>query len=74
MYNSPYIAGQIAVAKSGLALAILTQCSVPEGMKIINSEKLPKLPVLDVAIVKGHDCSDDHPASRLTDVVIDMFR
>ncbi|MCA6938433.1 LysR family transcriptional regulator [Pectobacterium versatile] len=74
MYNSPYIAGQIAVAKSGLALAILTQCSVPESMKIINSEKLPKLPVLDVAIVKGHHCSDDDPASRLTDVVIDMFR
>lgn len=73
MYNSPYIAGQIAVARSGLALAILTQCSVPDDMKIIHSEALPKLPVLDMAIVKGSHCGDDHPGSRLTDIVIDMF-
>lgn len=73
MYNSPYIAGQIAVARSGLALAILTQCSVPEGMKIINSEKLPELPVLDMVIVKGSHCTDDHPANKLAEIVIDMF-
>ncbi len=73
MYNSPYIAGQIAVAQSGLALAVLTQCSVPDGMKIINSEELPELPVLDMAIVNGAHCTDEHPAIHLTDLVIDMF-
>lgn len=74
MYNSPYIAGQIAVAKSGLALAILTRCSVPEGMKIMKSDALPALPVLDVVIVKSSHCAEDHPASRLADIVIEMFR
>ncbi|EOC5414003.1 LysR family transcriptional regulator [Klebsiella quasipneumoniae] len=73
MYNSPYIAGQIAVARSGLALAILTQCCVPDGMKIINSDELPELPVLDIAVVKGSHCTVDHPATYLTNIVIEMF-
>lgn len=74
MYNSPYIAGQIEIARSGLTLAILTQCSVPEGRKIITSERLPELPVLDIAIIKGNHCSDDHPASRLAEVVSETFK
>ncbi len=73
MYNSPYIAGQIAVARSGLALAVLTRCSVPEGMKLVNDKKLPELPVLDVAVVKSPSCSDEHPASKLVNMVSNMY-
>lgn len=67
MYNTPYIAGRIAVARVELALVVLTRRSVPESMKIIGNEALPKSPVLDVAIVKSPHCTEEYPASRLTD-------
>jgi len=73
MYNSPFIAGQIAVAQSGQALAILTQCSVPRELTVINSVDLPVLPVLELAVVNGDHCKAEHPANRLTEVIVKIF-
>lgn len=39
VYNSSSVAGQIAAVESGLAVAVLTQCSVPEQLDILGSEQ-----------------------------------
>ncbi len=53
IYSSSYIAGQIAAAESGIALSMLTKCSVPERLPIATHDSLPKLPVLDIAVLKN---------------------
>ncbi|MCT7656002.1 hypothetical protein MBH78_18090 [Oceanimonas sp. NS1] len=38
VYNSSSLAGQIAAVESGLAIAVLTQCSVPAHLEILGSD------------------------------------
>ncbi|WP_434668521.1 LysR family transcriptional regulator [Klebsiella sp. B345] len=56
-YSSPYVAGQIAVVESGMAVAVLTRCSVPEHLHIIHSEKLPALPSLEVVVISRENAA-----------------
>ena len=54
VYHSPNVAGQHAAAASGMAIAVLTRCSVPAALKILDARQgLPELPDLDVALVRG---------------------
>jgi DNA-binding transcriptional LysR family regulator len=54
VYHSPNVAGQHAAAASGMAIAVLTRCSVPPALKILDARHgLPDLPELDVALVRG---------------------
>jgi DNA-binding transcriptional LysR family regulator len=54
VYHSPSVAGQHAAAASGMAIAALTRCSVPQDLTILGSRQgLPALPDLDVALVRG---------------------
>ncbi len=54
VYHSPNVAGQHAAAASGMAIAVLTRCSVPPALKILDARHgLPDLPDLDVALVRG---------------------
>lgn len=51
-YHSPSLVGQIVAAQSGLAVAVLTRCSVPESLQVIDSRHgLPPLPAVPVAVV-----------------------
>ena len=47
VYNSSSLAGQIAAVESGLAVAVLTRCSVPPGLLVLQrtSTGLPALGV-----------------------------
>lgn len=50
-YSSPSIAGQLAALRAGLAIAVMTRCSVPEDLRILGLETgLPALPPLEVAV------------------------
>jgi DNA-binding transcriptional LysR family regulator len=54
VYNSSSLAGQVAAVESGLAVAVLTRCSVPAGVQILDGKHgLPPLPALEVAAFRS---------------------
>lgn len=56
VYNSPNVAGQLAVAVSEMPVAIITQNSLPTHLKALNSRHgLPDLPTVEVALVRSKD-------------------
>ncbi|MCN7408206.1 LysR family transcriptional regulator [Escherichia coli] len=69
-YSSPYVAGQIAAVESGMAVAVLTRCSVPDSLHIINSEQLPALPSLDVVVISR----DNTANSTLNDLMVNEIK
>jgi len=74
MYNSPYIAGQIAVAESGLALSVLTRCCAPAHLVMPQNTLLPELPVLDIAVVSSELQQENLISHLLVDEIINIFR
>lgn len=68
VYNSPNVGGQLAVAESGMAVAVLTRCSVSGGLRIADaSQGLPELPIVDVVLTR----SKDSKASRAVNAMYD---
>ncbi|MCB1637692.1 MAG: hypothetical protein KDI15_02470 [Thiothrix sp.] len=65
VYNSSSLARQIAAVESGLAVAALTRCSIPESFRILGSEhnwirwKLPFTEVKTPGVRKPWTCSSD---------------
>lgn len=54
VYNSSSLAGQIAAVESGLAVAVLTQCSAPAHLQILGSEHgLGPLEPMQVAVYRS---------------------
>lgn len=54
VYNSASLAGQLAAVESGLAVAVLTQCSVPSGLQILQPRHgLPPIAAVEVGIVRS---------------------
>lgn len=54
VYNSPNVTGQLAMAGSGMAVAIITRCSLQSGLKVLDSHHgLPALPALDVVLLRS---------------------
>ena len=54
VYNSPNVTGQLAMAESGLAVAVVTRCTQPSGLKALDSRHgLPKLPSVEVALLRS---------------------
>lgn len=64
VYNSASLAGQLAAVESGLAIAVLTQCSVPAGFQVLQARHgLPSLEPVEVAVIRskasGRDAAVD---------------
>jgi DNA-binding transcriptional LysR family regulator len=54
VYNSPSLAGQLAAVESGLAVAVLTRCSAPPHLQILqDAHGLPPLHSLEVAVIRS---------------------
>lgn len=57
VYHSSSLAGQLAAVESGLAVAVLTRCSVPGSLQVIQNLpagfELPALPSMDVAVLRS---------------------
>lgn len=70
VYNSSYVAGQLAAVESGMAIAVLSQCCVPDKLRILNNEGLPALPKLDVAVIH----SQSHQQQALVDLLINDIK
>ena len=70
VYNSSSLAGQIAAVESGLAVAVLTRCSVPPHLMQLDARHgLPPLPELEVAIVRSRASA----RSSATDAMEEQF-
>ncbi|MEQ6291747.1 LysR family transcriptional regulator [Vogesella sp. GCM10023246] len=62
VYYSPNVAGQLAVAYSGMAVAVLSRCSLPPDLKVLDERHgLPPLPAQSVALIRS-DASARSPA------------
>ncbi len=50
-YSSPSLVGLAAVVRAGLAVAVVVECSLPAGMRVLGErDGLPSLPMLEVAL------------------------
>lgn len=68
VYNSSSLAGQIAAVESGLAVAVLTQCSAPAHLQVLGPEQgLGPLEPMQVAVYRS-------PASRGSKAVDSLQR
>jgi DNA-binding transcriptional LysR family regulator len=65
VYHSSSLAGQLAAVESGLAVAVLTRCSVPDNLKILQNlpteYALPNLGAMNVAVFRSKE-SQHSPA------------
>lgn len=59
VYHSSSLEGQVAAVESGLAVAVLTRCSVPADLQILHNlpvdYDLPALGSMNVAIIRSQD-------------------
>ncbi|HEJ9414511.1 TPA: LysR family transcriptional regulator [Proteus mirabilis] len=75
VYNSSSLAGQIAAVRSGLAIAVLTQCSVPNDLKILGSaHSLGPLEPMEVAAFRSHASLGEPAVDTLYNLLIQTLR
>lgn len=66
VYNSSSLAGQLAAVESGLAIAVLTRCSVPLGLQVLDARQgLPVLPAMEVAVLRSKASSGSPAADAM---------
>jgi len=54
VYNSSSLVGHIAAVEGGLAVAVLTRCSMPAHLTLLNEKHgLPPLPTMEVALLRS---------------------
>ncbi|HEY9095714.1 MAG TPA: LysR family transcriptional regulator [Hydrogenophaga sp.] len=75
VYNSASLTGQLAAVESGLAVAVLTRCSVPPGMMQLQGRHgLPDLPSLEVAVLRSKTTARSDAVSALFEEVLRTLR
>lgn len=74
VYSSPYVAGQVAAVESGMAIAVLTQCSVPEHLTVLRSPDLPSMPSLDLAVVTSEQSANKSLSKLMAEEIIALLR
>ncbi|SAK60279.1 LysR family transcriptional regulator [Caballeronia glebae] len=75
VYNSSSLAGQIAAVESGLAVAVLTQCSAPEHLRILgNDEGLGPLEPMEVAVHRSRDSRGSKAVDSLHSLLVKTLR
>jgi len=73
-YSSPYLAEQIAIAQSGMAVAVLAECSVPDCLQKIVHPDLPPLPALEVCIITRPSSPDGSINNLLSTEIISKLQ
>lgn len=75
VYNSSSLSGQITAVESGLAVAVLTQCSVPPHLQILGSEHLlGPLEPMEVALFRSRVSQGSSAVDSLYDLLIRTLR
>lgn len=75
VYNSSSLAGQIAAVESGLAVAVLTQCSAPPHLEILGTEHgLGELEPMEVAVYRSRASKGAAAVDRLYELLVKTLR
>ena len=75
VYNSSSLAGQIAAVESGLAVAVLTQCSAPAHLEILGSEHgLGPLEPMEVSVYRSRASQGAPAVDSLHNLLIKTLR
>jgi DNA-binding transcriptional LysR family regulator len=75
IYNSSSLAGQLAAVESGLAVAVLTRCSVPDHLEILGAEHgLGPLEPMEVAVYRSHASLGSKPVDSLYSLLFKTLR
>ncbi|WP_106477694.1 LysR family transcriptional regulator [Phytohalomonas tamaricis] len=75
VYNSSSLAGQIAAVESGLAVAVLTQCSAPSHLEILGSDHgLGPLEPMEVAIYRSQASQSSEAVDSLYKLMVRTLR
>ena len=75
VYNSSSLAGQIAAVESGLAVAVITQCSAPAHLEILGSEHgLGPLEPMEVSVYRSRSSQDSKAVDSLHSLLIKTLR
>jgi DNA-binding transcriptional LysR family regulator len=75
VYNSSSLAGQIAAVESGLAVAVLTQCSAPAHLEILGSEHgLGPLEPMEVSVYRSRASQGSEAVDSLHNLLIKTLR
>jgi DNA-binding transcriptional LysR family regulator len=75
VYNSSSLAGQIAAVESGLAVAVLTQCSAPAHLRILGrDENLGPLEPMEVAVYRSRDSRGSKAVDTLHSLLVKTLR
>lgn len=75
VYNSSNLAGQIAAVESGLAVAVLTQCSAPPHLQRLGTEHgLGPLEPMEVAVYRSQASKGNKAVDRLQRMLVETLR
>lgn len=75
VYNSSSLAGQIAAVESGLAVAALTQCSVPDHLQVLGPEQgLGPLEPMEVAAYRSRASQGSRAVDSLYRMLVQTLR
>jgi DNA-binding transcriptional LysR family regulator len=66
VYNSSSLAGQLAAVRSGIAVAVLARCSVPDDLLVLDARHgLPPLSTMEVAVLRSKASAHSAAADAL---------
>src|SRR3546814_4479304 len=75
VYNSSSLAGQLAAVESGLAVAVLTQCSVPAHLEILGARhRLGPLEPMEVSVFRSRASQGSEAVNKLYKLLIRTLR
>lgn len=75
VYNSSNLAGQIAAVESGLAVAVLTQCSAPAHLQLLGAEQgLGPLAPMEVAVYRSQASKGNKAVDSLQRMLVQTLR
>lgn len=75
VYNSSSLAGQLAAVDSGIAVAVLTRCSVPAHLQVLGERHgLPPLPSMEVAVLRSKASKGARAVDALEQQVLQTLR
>lgn len=75
VYNSSSLAGQVAAVEGGLAIAAITQCSVPASLQVLGSEQgVGNIAPMEVSILRSRASRGANAVNSLHAFIIRALR
>jgi len=75
VYNSSSLAGQVAAVESGLAVAVLTQCSAPSHLEVLGRDHgLGPLEPMEVSVFRSQASQNSEAVDRLHALLVKTLR